>query len=54
MTEFTTKDGSIKRGEIIRAYRGYEDNEVRYIFIGEDHREYRCIRKEERYVEYVA
>ena len=54
LDEFISKDGTVLKGNIIKAYKPYEANEVRYIFIAEDRKEYRCIRKDNKYVEYVA
>lgn len=54
MIEFTTKDGLKKEGYIRRAYKPYESPDVRYIIVTDDHREYRCVKKNDQYVEYVA
>jgi hypothetical protein len=40
LTEFTTKNGITLKGEMIRVYKPYEAPEVKYTFIGEDHKDY--------------
>lgn len=54
MDEFTTRTGEVKKGNIIRVYKAWENADVRYIFLAEDRREYRCIKRDNKYVEYVA
>lgn len=45
MEEFKRKDGSIVKGDMVRFYKGFENDETRYVFIYEG-REYRCVKDE--------
>lgn len=49
---FVTRDGEKKLGTIIYQYRAFE-GDMRYIF-NSDNREYRCVKIDGQYVEYVA
>ena len=52
--EFITRDGKIKVGYLVRRYLSFE-GEWRYIFKCEnENREYRCVRKDNAFVEYIA
>ena len=51
--EFTTRNGETKYGNIIRTYVAFEGGR-RYIFKCEDGREYRCVFRNDKYVEYVV
>lgn len=51
--EFITRDGKIKVGYLVRRYLSFE-GEWRYIFKCEnENREYRCVRKDNAFVELV-
>lgn len=53
MEQFTTRNGYVKSGVIVRIYQAFEDG-TRYIF-RTDNGEYRCIKDENgEYREYVA
>jgi len=49
---FTTRYGVEKEGQLVRQYSAYEGG-MRYIFRTTDG-EYRCIKKDGKFVEYVA
>jgi hypothetical protein len=54
MVNFTDRNGEQRIGKIIREYRAFE-GEMRYIIVDETtRREYRCIKKGGKFVEYVA
>ena len=54
MVQFTDRNGEYRNGEIIREYRAFE-GDMRYIIVDEiNGREYRCVKKNGEYVEYVA
>lgn len=51
--EFITRDGKVKLGYLVRRYLSFE-GEWRYIFKCEtENREYRCVRKDNVFVELV-
>ena len=51
--EFITREGKVKLGYLVRRYLSFE-GEWRYIFkCDKDKREYRCIRKDNAFVELV-
>ena len=51
--QFTNRDGIRLVGRIIREYSAFEGG-MRYIFETADGRQYRCIKVDGQYVEYVA
>lgn len=51
--EFITRDGKVKLGYLVRRYLSFE-GEWRYIFkCDKENREYRCVRKDNAFVELV-
>lgn len=52
MITFTTKQGEVKEGKLVRQYGAFEGG-MRYI-VSADGIEYRLIQKDGKYVEYVA
>jgi mRNA-degrading endonuclease HigB of HigAB toxin-antitoxin module len=52
MLEFTTKDGTTLVGKLVDAYVAFE-GDTRYIF-DVNGRQYRCVKVDGKYIEYVA
>ena len=54
MVQFTDRAGEKRQGEIVREYRSFE-GDMRYIIVDEiNGRDYRCVKKNGKYEEYVA
>ena len=53
MIEFITRDGEVLQGELVHSYGAFEGG-MRYIFQTADGKEYRCVKDDDKYVEYVA
>ena len=54
MVNFTDRTGELRAGKIVREYRAFE-GEMRYIIVDEiTNREYRCVKKNGTFIEYVA
>ena len=53
MTEFTTKNGEVLQGKLVHQYGAFEGG-MRYIFELQNGKQYRCIKVDGKYIEYVA
>ena len=53
MIEFTTKNNETLNGRLVNTYEAFEGG-TRYIFETENGSQYRCIKVDGKYIEYVA